>query len=246
MQQTYEQFRSDLADSIRSIPGEKKNVSVRRVPKLNGVSYYGLTILGEGESVSPAIYLEPYYEMYRAGMSLDTVAGLVMKERESHRVLPVPVETLTAFSEVRDRIRYRVINYEMNKEFLQDIPFRRVLDLAVVLYYTVDLRLSETATIFVRCDTVRRWGVSEEDLFSLAESATPVADPPCVCPLRKRSGTNPAMCRSGLLPMTGAPLARPACSIRRCSRRQQLLSERIFSFFRAASTRCSRCPITGR
>ncbi|MCI1378224.1 MAG: DUF5688 family protein [Eubacteriales bacterium] len=185
MQQTYEQFRSDLADSIRSIPGEKKNVSVRRVPKLNGVSYYGLTILGEGESVSPAIYLEPYYEMYRAGMSLDTVAGLVMKERESHRVLPVPVETLTAFSEVRDRIRYRVINYEMNKEFLQDIPFRRVLDLAVVLYYTVDLRLSETATIFVRCDTVRRWGVSEEDLFSLAESATPVADPPCVCPLTK-------------------------------------------------------------
>ena len=58
--------------------------------------------------------------------------------------------------EVRDRIRYRVITYEMNKEFLQDIPFRRVLDLAVVLYYTVDLRLSETATIFVRCDTVRR------------------------------------------------------------------------------------------
>ena len=184
MQQTYEQFRNDLADSIRSIPGEMRNVSVQRVPKLNGVSYYGLTILGEGENISPAIYLEPYYEMYRAGMPLETIADLILKEHESH-ALPIPMKPLTAFSEVRDRIRYRVINYELNREFLRDIPFRRVLDLAVVLYYTVNLGISETATIFVRRETVRRWGVSEEDLFSLAESTTPVADPPCVCPLKR-------------------------------------------------------------
>ena len=113
--------------------------------------------------------------------ALDAGADDFQDEEDSYVIMTDP----DAFSEVRDRIRYRVINYEMNKEFLQDIPFRRVLDLAVVLYYTVDLRLSETATIFVRCDTVRRWGVSEEDLFSLAESATPVADPPCVCPLTK-------------------------------------------------------------
>lgn len=185
MQQTYEQFRNDLADFIRSIPGAKRDVSVRRVPKLNGVAYYGLTILGEGETISPAIYLEPFYEMYREGMDLETIAGFVLKERGRHHVMPLPGNIFTEFSEVRDRIRYRVINYEMNRELLQDIPFRCVLDLAVVLYYTVDLQLNDTATIFVRHESAKRWGVEEENLFRLAESATPAADPPSVCPLTK-------------------------------------------------------------
>ena len=74
----YEGFKAEVTTRIVDREGPGACVRVHRVRKNNGVMLDGLTIMREGENVSPTIYLEPFYDRYRRGADLDSLTDEIL------------------------------------------------------------------------------------------------------------------------------------------------------------------------
>ena len=62
----------------------------------------------------------------------------------------------------------KLINYEMNKEFLQNVPHERFLDLAIVPFIKVMERGASTVTATVTRELQSAWQISTEELIAIA------------------------------------------------------------------------------
>ena len=62
----------------------------------------------------------------------------------------------------------KLINYEMNKEFLQNVPHERFLDLAIVPFIKVMERGAATVTATVTRELQSAWQISTEELIAIA------------------------------------------------------------------------------
>ena len=74
----YEGFKTEITTKICGRVGEGPCVRVHRVRKNNGVMLDGLTIMREGDNISPTIYLEPFYDRYQNGADLDSLTDDIL------------------------------------------------------------------------------------------------------------------------------------------------------------------------
>jgi hypothetical protein len=76
---------------------------------------------------------------------------------------------VTDFSACKERICYKLVNADRNRELLADAPHIIVCDdLAVLFYILVSNDGEGTATITVRNNMTDLWGVEEDELFKIA------------------------------------------------------------------------------
>jgi hypothetical protein len=141
-------------------------VKVCPVEKNNGVQLTAIHILQKGHTLTPSIYLEECYRQYLDGRSLEetlsAVAGLYEEQK-----LPgeVPLPALEDFEAVQDILCCRLINWEKNRERLQEMPHRQFLDCAVTYDIPVTLSEGREGRITVT-ETLRRlWHVDEDTLY---------------------------------------------------------------------------------
>ena len=90
----------------------------------------------------------------------------------------------TDFSNVRNRICYKLVNAERNKEMLSDMPHIRILDLALVFYVLLNIDKDGTQTIAVRNYMQDIWKVSTETLYEEAKQNTSRLFPCDIKPMR--------------------------------------------------------------
>lgn len=108
------------------------------------------------------------------------------------------IDRLREYGEVKPFIEYRLINARMNAGRLADMPHRLVEDLAVTCHISYqDERLGGRCSIGVTNGLLCEWGVSEEELFSVAEANTIRRNPPVMTPMESMLGL-PYPGRSGL------------------------------------------------
>ena len=76
---------------------------------------------------------------------------------------------------VKDRIIYKVINFEKNKDLLQGLPYVKYLDLAIVFYYLMPESLipNVDGSILIKNEHMERWQITTNDLMSAASTNTP-------------------------------------------------------------------------
>lgn len=185
----YSEFKMYLISNISERVGDSAQVSIRKVPKNNGVSLDGLTIHYNGRNIAPTIYLDFYWQKYTEGYSEDDIVEMIIFENKYYSIeRNLDVDKFMDFDRLRDKIMYKLINYDMNRAYLDTVPMRRMLDLAVVYYYRVDEEELLGATCVIRNEDIERWGVSEEDLWELASVNTPREEPArirglceCIC-----------------------------------------------------------------
>lgn len=82
------------------------------------------------------------------------------------------VSRYTEFDYVRDKLIYRLVNHERNRERLKNIPHRRFLDLAVIYCCAFKTVNNDNAGITVTYEHINLWGISEEELFEIASRNT--------------------------------------------------------------------------
>ena len=78
------------------------------------------------------------------------------------------------YGQARQRIIYSLVNYEMNKEMLEQMPHRKFLDLAVT--YSVAVCLPDgmgIATVRIRNQHMEMWGIGVDELETCAKENTP-------------------------------------------------------------------------
>ena len=182
----YEEFKTRIYSMVRDEIGEDTEVTLKPVRKNNGVILDGLTIMPEGKCIAPTIYINQYYGRYREGLSLSAIVRIILEENKHYSIdFPFDVDEFLRFDNLKERIRFRLINYEMNEELLSDVPHKKVLDLAKIYYYEINDSRFPSAFCTIRNSDARRWEISVEDLDKTAGINMLSCEPPRIYTMRE-------------------------------------------------------------
>lgn len=177
-------FKVKVQKAVQEALGQEYTVELREVCKNNGVVLQGLMIRKEEDRVMPTIYLNSFWEAYEAGVTFaDIIKKIVSIYREDGIGKKLDVSFFAEFDKVKDRICFRLLNREKNKEFLEQAPYIPMLDLAICFYYALDSAGLHQGTIPISRSHLKIWGVSEKDLLECALRNTPRLYPYEVIPM---------------------------------------------------------------
>ena len=157
-------------------------ITVCDVPKNNGIVLTGLTFTQDGINISPTIYLDKFYQEYEEGQSIEEIVGEIKKiYHQSKMEGDLNMDFFTNYENAKENIVYKLINYEKNRELLEDVPHRKYLDFAIVYYYLVNREEFSNASILIHNKHMENWGVDEKELFAVAKNNTPGLLPAHFC-----------------------------------------------------------------
>lgn len=154
------QCETQLAEGakVRIVETRRNNT-----PKLTGIS------ITEGTSnVSPIIYLEPFYGQYVCGRDIKGITEEIISIcREHTETQAWDVSYVVDYEECAPLIRAALINYEGNTKMLEDMPHRKLLDLAVIYYMETEIpkHSGMQGEIKITNSCMERWRVREDDLY---------------------------------------------------------------------------------
>lgn len=161
---TYETFRTKVLLGLQD--RELGNVSLRltKQAKSNGQMKYGIIFKNPVTNTSPTIYLEEYYEFYRATKELDTVIDLVAGLYQSLPAIQVDEKKLLDYSAAKSRIIMKLVNTEKNRTFLEIAPHIPFQDLSIVYHYLIGKSDRMLLSMPVNDEVLKEWGVDTLEL----------------------------------------------------------------------------------
>lgn len=169
----YAEFLEEIRLHVQQKISGKLTVSVNRVLKNNRQYADSMTILGEGDNIAPAIYLNPLYEQYKRGSTIDEIADeIVQCYGQSSKGGKIDLSFFSDYGKVRDHLACKLVNYKRNRYILDKVPHCRYLDLAVVYYCRMDHPLIGKGNILVQNAHLKLWGVEQEELHDAAMTNT--------------------------------------------------------------------------
>ena len=171
----FEEFMAWIKENITSKDWkETSQIEISVVKKNNGVSATGLFIRENGQDVSPILYLDDYYIHYQNGEILENIIRNIRADYdEKVQMAAVKIPNLQEFENIRGRVIYRLVNYEKNKEILEDCPHIKLHDLAVTFRWVARIDDVGVSTSLITNKQVKEWGVSVNDLVLAARQNTP-------------------------------------------------------------------------
>lgn len=171
---TYQEFKENILHTISAELGTGYRICIQDIIKNNDTHLDGLTILSENSNISPTIYLNYYYEQFLSNHSFSSVVKDILDSYQKN----APKENInicffTDFDNVKNRIIFKLVNYERNSELLTKVPHIKYLDLALVFNCFIESSPQSCATILIHHHHLSFWNISAEDLYSLALKNTP-------------------------------------------------------------------------
>lgn len=125
-------FAEQIAGTMNMEENGSKKFRIWEKRKINGTVSFGIFSAGNGGGASPVVYLEPFYDAYRNGMPLEEITGQIRKGLDGGESPdPEAVRILERFETAAGRLVFRLVNADMNRELLDQVPHVRILDLAV-------------------------------------------------------------------------------------------------------------------
>ncbi len=171
----YEQFQEAVREKLQALLGPTHTLTLRTVPKNNGVELEGISDTQAGSSMSPTVYLNSYYSLYTQGqLSIDDICREILSIFTEH---PIPgsirPEDLSDIEKMRPLIMMRLIHLRSNRTLLSDVPHLPYLDLAIVFYLSLEQDMSGQMTILIHEEYMRKWGLDLQSLLDIALENTP-------------------------------------------------------------------------
>lgn len=172
----YKTFKELLTPAIQRRISPLIRICIRDYLKNNGVKARGVTFVplkaasGPMLDISPVIYIDSLYEAYRIGsLGLNEIASIIASEY--FKYLEPPFKNLSDimdFEIARKRLAFRVVNTELNAEFLNSVPHISVLDLSLVFYYLINDDSGSLSYCTVTYRLMNKWDLSLEKLYNTA------------------------------------------------------------------------------
>ncbi|MDE6053447.1 MAG: hypothetical protein K2G55_06755 [Lachnospiraceae bacterium] len=167
-------FAGAVKNEVEKAVDSNCQIRISDVKKNNGMTLKGITIVEDNNNLSPTVYLNDYYKAYISGETtfanvINDVIGTYHKNKVKQNI---DMRYLLDYEKIRQRIVYKLINAEKNKELLDDIPHIEYLDLAIVFQCLVAQEDTGIATILVHNVHQKLWGVSVEELYQAAQVNT--------------------------------------------------------------------------
>jgi len=163
-------FTDKISGYLKERLDDSVTISRHDILKNNGVKLLGLTIKENLDKASPTIYMNYYYDHYMMGESIEELGERIYTAYlESRLNEDIDVNFYLDFDKVKERIKCKVINYELNRELLENVPYERYLDLAIVCYCPIK---EMNAGILVNNSHLQRWGQGIEEIVRIAKENT--------------------------------------------------------------------------
>lgn len=170
----YKEFVEYIKMNAGYIAGEGGNITINHVIKNNGCEMDGLVIMEKGKDIAPTIYLDSFYELYTNGENIkNTIRQIEVIYEQNKNNVTFDVNILKHFDTIKDKIVYKVVNYRSNEKLLEQVPHKRILDLAVVFYCLLDNEYGRSATALIYNNNLKNWNVTIDDVYKAALKNTP-------------------------------------------------------------------------
>lgn len=171
-----EDMKNLIQESLAKKLGDDFNVTVNEVLKTN-VKRDGLTILKNGDYITPTIYLEPYYKrlMQKENISniLDDIISMYERAKVDSSNPSFDVSFIKDFNQIKNKLFVKILNRHMNKELLTESPFACFLDdFAIVPYCVVEMVEDGIASFRVNNLHLEMWGIESNELLKIAIANT--------------------------------------------------------------------------
>ncbi len=174
-----QKFLEEVVEEVEMEIGIGYQVMTECVLKNNGVTLHSILIMKEGENISPSIYLNQYYEAYKCGKNVETIAKEIVENyyqcREKKDVFLTEFDL--SFVHFKEKIFYRLVNYKENQELLETAPYVPFLDLAITFYCLVEKSEEAIGTLHITNDLLKEWNVEKKEILQLAMKNTPILFP---------------------------------------------------------------------
>ncbi len=166
---TFKEFTNAVAEKVEERVDKSKRVYLQTIHKNNGVTYQGLIIQDPMTNIHPTIYIDAYYEKYKADMIMDDIIeDIINTYYENRPTVDFDVSTFCEFEKVKERIIIKLVNTEMNRELLEDVPSKQIGDFSIIYNVVVQDFVSEYATILIHNAHINLWGINMEELHEIA------------------------------------------------------------------------------
>ena len=168
-------FKNRILEDLRQELGEEYIVFSHMVRKNNGIELTGIVARRSGCNASPTIYLDPFYhEEMTEGEMTEIAERLTRDFRKAEIKEDMDLSGFLEFKQARERLAFRLINREKNRELLKEIPYKTYFNLAVVFYYSVqEPPFCGKAAILIHNTHMKLWNTNVDELFQIAFQNTP-------------------------------------------------------------------------
>ena len=182
----YREFLENVRKEVESRYDSNVSVTLNHVMKNNGTELDGITIMEKDKNIAPTIYINSFYDRYREGVSLKAVVSEIIRiYNQNKNSININADYFENYENVRKTIVYKLVNYQKNKKLLEDVQYKRVLDLAVVFYCLIEQRKGVSATALIHNEHLRIWNVTEDEIYNDALKNTPVLLAGSIVPMSK-------------------------------------------------------------
>lgn len=165
----------ELVEAVKEVAGEVYQVRTNEVRKNNGVVLQAVVIREEGESVSPAIYIDKFIEdIEKEEVTVAEVAEKIFGMYEENRKpeLGATVSDLTKKEFILGHVEYQLVNADRNAERLQGVPSKKIADLAALYRTVISNDERGTASYIVSDEMMKNAGISIEELDEATDRNT--------------------------------------------------------------------------
>lgn len=177
-----EYIRNEIGDYL--LNEDIDNIMIQPVTKNNNQKLTGLVIKLENENIVPNIYLEPYYEAYEDGHSLDEIMRdiVALYKQQVEHVRKSEFMDIASYTkdEIYDKVIYKVCNYESNKDRLSGTLYKQDMDLCKELRLVVELNEDGVASCSVTNAMLVKYDLDINTLWEKATENTEKMFPPVV------------------------------------------------------------------
>ena len=165
----YSVFKEEIVKEIVNEFGKEVDIDFCEIYCLNHNRTEGLVITDVEKRIRPVFPIELFYNFYLAGkINLEEIKELAkIRLSEEAKDLTSIMENILE-EEIKGNIFLRLINYEKNKDWLQKLPHRKFLDLAVVYYIERDNISSYDYIVNINNALFVELQMTEEELYQLA------------------------------------------------------------------------------
>lgn len=165
---------------------EEYKASINHVVKNNSVELDGICLHRAGDTLSPTVYLNHFYEDYLEGRPLHSILSEIAATLSSEvPELEVNTSLYDNYDAIRHQIIFRLVNYERNEELLTSCPYLPFCDLAITFRWLVHSDSSGIASALITNKEMELWNITLEELYQTASINTRRLFPATIQPIQQ-------------------------------------------------------------
>lgn len=174
----FKEFEDKVKIALEEFYGNDYIVYCNEVKKNNGLILHGISVLPKEKdkknTISPTIYLEDMYERYHGKLSFGNIIQMIINIYDTYKISSeVNMDFFLKYDLVKNRIVYKIINFEKNEQLLKEIPYIPFLDMAIVFQYHMENENFGRGTILIHDSHIKKWGITKLELYEDAKRNTP-------------------------------------------------------------------------